>query len=84
MRYSYGATSSMMQAFTNQGADLLHLKLSYNKAADNYFVRTTRVVEGFKEPTDAVMVGNEVYIIEYGGKGGNLWRITLPTDLKTK
>jgi hypothetical protein len=79
MRYSLGATSSMMQAFTNQGADLLHLQMSYDKASDNYVMRTNRVVEGFKEPTDAVLVGNAAYIIEYGAKGGNLWKITLPT-----
>jgi len=78
IRYSLGSTSSMMGAFTSQGADLLHLKMSYDKASDNYFVKTTRLIEGFKEPTDAILVGNEVYIIEYGGKGGNLWKISLP------
>ncbi len=80
IRYSLGATSSIMQPFTNQGEDLLHLKLTYDKAFDNYFVKTTRIVEGFKEPTDAVMIGNEVYIITYGGKGGDIWKIILPTD----
>jgi glucose/arabinose dehydrogenase len=65
-----------------QGKDLLHLELKYDKAADNYIVTTTQIVEGFKEPTDAVMVGNNVYIIEYGGQGGNLWKITLPADTK--
>ena len=70
----------MMAPFTKQGADLLHLELTYNKASDNYFVKTTRLIEGFKEPTDAVMIGNEVYIITYGGKGGDLWKITLPRD----
>ncbi len=82
IRYSLGATSSMMAPFTNQGADLLHLELAYDKASDNYLVKTTRIIEGFKEPTDAVMIGNEVYIITYGGKGGDLWKITLPADEK--
>ncbi|WP_018612176.1 c-type cytochrome [Segetibacter koreensis] len=80
IRYSLGATSSMMRPFTNEGEDLLHLQLTYDKASDNYFVKTTRIVEGFKEPTDAVMIGNEVYIISYGGKGGDIWKITLPKD----
>jgi len=80
IRYSLGSTSSMMAPFTKQGADLLHLELTYNKASDNYFVKTTRLIEGFKEPTDAVMIGNEVYIITYGGKGGDLWKVTLPLD----
>src|SRR4029079_12415817 len=82
IRYSLGAGSSMMSAFTNEGSDLLHLHLTYDSASDNYFVKTTRIVEGFTEPTDAVMIGNNVYVIEYGGKEGNIWRITLPADVK--
>jgi hypothetical protein len=78
IRYSLGARSSMMRPFTSQGGDLLHLHLAYDSITDNYFVRTTRIVEGFNEPTDAVLVGNDVYVIEYGGKGGNIWKISLP------
>ena len=46
----------------------------------NYFVRTVRIVEDFNQPTDAVLAGNYLYVIEYGGKEGNIWKITLPTD----
>ena len=42
-----------------------------------------RIVEGFTEPVDALMVGNNVYLIEYGGKEGNIWKIILPVDSKT-
>ena len=70
----------MMSAFTKEGRDLLHLHLTYDSVANNYFVRTVRIVEGFNQPTDAVLVGNYMYVIEYGGKGGNIWRITLPKD----
>jgi glucose/arabinose dehydrogenase len=82
IRYTLGARSSLMQPFTNQGSDLLHLHLTYDKITDNYVVKTMRIVEGFREPVDAIMVGNNVYIIEYGGKEGNIWKITLPTDSK--
>ncbi|MEJ7589399.1 MAG: c-type cytochrome [Ferruginibacter sp.] len=82
MRYSLGSRSSMMRPFTSQGADLLHLDLEYDGVADNYIVRTNRIVDGFKEPTDAILVGNVVYVIEYGGKGGNIWKITLPKESK--
>ena len=80
IRYSLGAKSSMMRPFTNQGADLLHLHLTYDSVTNNYFVRTVRIVDGFKEPTDAVLVGNALYVIEYGGKEGNIWKIILPGD----
>ena len=79
MRYSLGARGSMMRPFTMQGSDLLHLKFNYDEATDNYFVKTTRIVDNFLEPVDAIMIGNEAFIIEYGGKQGNIWKITLPS-----
>ncbi|MEP6595138.1 MAG: c-type cytochrome [Ginsengibacter sp.] len=82
IRYSLGARSSMMRPFTYQGADLLHLRMTFDTATNNYFVRTNRIVEGFNEPTDAVLVGSDIYVITYGGKGGNIWKITLPADIK--
>lgn len=78
IRYSSGERSSMMRPFTTQGTDLLHLHLTYDTTTNNYFVRTARIVEGFNAPTDAVLAGNNMYIIEYGGKSGNIWKITLP------
>ncbi|KAA9355327.1 cytochrome c class I [Larkinella humicola] len=74
--------STAINPLKKQGRDLLHLDLTYNKTTDNYSVKTTRLVDGFTEPTDALLVGNTVYVIEYGGKGGNLWKITLPADPK--
>lgn len=78
IRYSLGARSALMKPFTDQGADLLHLDLSYDKGTDNYFVKTKRIVEGFNGATDAVMIKNNVFVIEYGAAGGNIWKIILP------
>jgi mono/diheme cytochrome c family protein len=83
IRYSLGARGTMMRPFTLQGSDLLHLKLEYDKNTDNYFVQTTRIVDSFLEPVDAIMIGNEVFVIEYGGKQGNIWKITLPASKQT-
>src|SRR5690606_32178613 len=57
LRNSLGARNSMMKPFTDEGRDLLRLEKSYNKLSDNYFVKTTRIVESFNNPTDAVLVG---------------------------
>jgi glucose/arabinose dehydrogenase len=84
MRYSLGARGSMMRPFTMQGSDLLHLKMTYDSATDNYFVKTTRIADNFLEPVDAIMIGNEVFIIEYGGKQGNIWKLTLPSGKPKK
>jgi hypothetical protein len=80
LRYSLGSRASMMRNFTYEGEDLLHLHMTYDSTTDNYFVKTTRIVENFNQPVDAVLVGNALYVIEYGGKSGNIWKITLPTD----
>jgi glucose/arabinose dehydrogenase len=79
IRYGGGPRSSLSKPFTTQGKDLLHLELTYSEAMDNYIVKTQSIVEGFTSPTDAVLINNNMYIIEYGGRtGGNLWKITLP------
>jgi glucose/arabinose dehydrogenase len=82
IRYTFGERSSLMKPFTNQGADILHLRMAYDSATDNYVTRTTRIVAGFNEAVDAVMIGNSLYVIEYGGRDGNIWKITLPADAK--
>lgn len=81
IRYSSGARSSMMSPFTKEGTDLLHIHLTYDSTTDNYFVKTVRIVGDFNEPTDAVLVDNNMYVIEYGGKGGNIWKVSLPKDM---
>jgi glucose/arabinose dehydrogenase len=83
IRFTSGKNSSLMRPFTNQGSDLLHLHMVYDKATDNYVVQTTRIVEGFNDPVDAVLIGNSMYLIEYGGRDGNIWKIILPGDTKT-
>jgi glucose/arabinose dehydrogenase len=81
IRYTGGGRSAASSPLRKKGKDLLHLDLEYDKNSDNYIVRTTSIVKGFSAPTDAEMVGNKVYIIEYSGKnGGNIWKITLPTE----
>jgi glucose/arabinose dehydrogenase len=80
IRYSLGATSSLMHSFEAGGSDLLHLHLMYDSLTDNYFVRTTKIVDDFDQPTDAILVGNEVYVIGYGESNGNIWKITLPAN----
>ena len=80
IRFSGGGSSGMMSSFTSEGSDLLHLQMSYDSLRNNYLVRTKRIVEGFNDPVDAIMIGNDMYVIEYGGEGGNIWKLSLPTD----
>jgi hypothetical protein len=61
----------------------MHLDLRYDEKSDNYFVRSTRIVEGFDGPTDAVLIGNDVYVIENSNEDAHIWKITLPAKKKT-
>lgn len=80
LRYTKGTKSALMQPFTDNGEDLLHLQLTYNADKDNFDVHTYRIAEGFTQPVDAVLAGKDLYVIEYGGrqKGGNIWKVTFP------
>ena len=60
---------------TTPSEDLLHLDLA--KIGDNYEARVTRIVGGFSNPIDAEIIGNRIYVIEWGG-GRGLWEIVLP------
>ncbi|WP_291402451.1 hypothetical protein [Daejeonella sp.] len=82
LRNSLGSRSSMMKAFTDQGRDLLHLKMFYDKGSDNYFVKTTRIIDSFNNPTDAILVKNIMYVIEYDAVEASIWKITLPKGHK--
>lgn len=82
LRNSLGSRSSMMKPFTDQGRDLLHLKLTYDKGSDNYFVKTTRIIDSFNNPTDAILIKNVMYVIEYDAVEASIWKITLPAGNK--
>ena len=61
--------------FNDPSEDLLHLDLA--KVGDNYEARVTRIVGRFSNPIDAEIIGNSIYVIEWGG-GRGLWEIVLP------
>lgn len=78
LSWTNGERSSLMGRVSNLGADLIHLKLFYSPDLDNYIVQSTRIAEGFNGPADAELVGNVLYVIEYGGSNANIWKLTLP------
>ncbi len=78
LSWTDGERSSLMGRISKLGSDLMHLELFYSPSFDNYIVQSTRIVEGFNGPTDAELVGNILYVIEYGGSSANIWKLTLP------
>jgi hypothetical protein len=69
---------SVAGPFLDPSEDLLHLELEKTADGTNYQARVTRIVEDFSNPIDAAIIGNRIYVIEWGG-GRGLWEITLPS-----
>ena len=67
---SWGAAGGTL---SDKGLDLLHLRLT--KLAASYVSRTNQIARGFKNPIDAVMIENRLYVLEFG-EGGAIWEIT--------
>ncbi len=72
-----GTESDLLRPLDDPGEDLLHLDLE--KQGDVYDLRATRIVQGFENPIDAVMMGQKIYVIEFGGGGSRrgLWEVDL-------
>lgn len=62
---------------TDRGQDLLLLQLK--KAGDNYQMSATQIAAGFQNPMDSALIGDKLYVLDYGGKGA-IWEIGLPSD----
>jgi glucose/arabinose dehydrogenase len=58
---------------SDSGQDLLHMSLT--KREDNYESVTTQIAVDFKNPIDAVMIENRLYVLEYGADG-TIWELT--------
>ncbi len=60
---------------TDTGQDLLLVKLA--RKGDEYQMTANQIATNFKNPMDSVLIGNKLYVLEYGGRGA-VWEITFP------
>ncbi len=67
---TWGAAGGTLR---DKGQNLLHLSL--HKTEDNYEMITTEIASGFKNPIDAVLVDNVLYVLEWGDQGA-IWALT--------
>ncbi len=67
---SWGAAGGTL---SDAGQDLLHLSLT--KRGENYESVTTQIARNFKNPIDAVLIDNRLYVLEYGSDGA-IWELT--------
>lgn len=66
---SWGAAGGSL---SDRGMDVLHMRLS--KTEDNYESVTTQIVTEFRNPIDATLIGNTLYVLEWGADGG-VWAL---------
>jgi Glucose / Sorbosone dehydrogenase len=66
--------------FHDASQDLLNLNLM-KIGQSNYQLQTTRIVGGFNHPIDAEIIGNKIYVLEYGGTQG-IWQVTIPPKIQ--
>jgi hypothetical protein len=64
--------------FKDPSQDLLHLNLT-KIGTTNYKFNATRIVKNFSNPIDSEIIGNKIYVLEYGGNQG-IWEVTMPTQ----
>ena len=62
--------------FADASQDLVMLEL-IKLGETNHQAWVTKLIGGFSAPIDAEIIGNRIYVIEYGGDEG-LWEITFP------
>jgi hypothetical protein len=69
---SYGSAAV---AFPDAGQDLLYLRAI--PVGTTFELETRQLITGFAHPIDSVLVGNKLYVIEFGTPG-HIWEISLP------
>ncbi|MCS7056384.1 MAG: PQQ-dependent sugar dehydrogenase [Thermoflexales bacterium] len=60
---------------TDNGQDLLLIRLT--KAGNAYRMSAEQIVVGFHNPIDSALIGDKLYVLDYGGRGA-IWEIDFP------
>lgn len=69
------AGDSVAGPFNDASQDMLHLNIA--RTSSGYILHATRIVERFNNPIDAEIIGNRIYVLDYGGSQ-SIWEVTLP------
>lgn len=74
-----GENFELMSRISSEGEELVHLEMIPDKASNQFKVKTTLLVDHFLSPTDAVLIDNQIFVIEYGQRA-NIWQINFPSS----
>jgi hypothetical protein len=74
---SYQAGSDSYGPMEDPSQDLLMLNLRKNPTNDDYILNAYRIASNFREPTDAKIAGNKLYVLEAKGQ---MWEMSFPAS----
>tara|TARA_R110000868_G_scaffold37111_6_gene131439 strand:+ start:21502 stop:23214 length:1713 start_codon:yes stop_codon:yes gene_type:complete len=69
----------LLSTMDDQGEDLLHIELT--KSENTYTMTSKRLVSGFYNPIDSEIIGNEIFVLEFGNSWLNnnvttkIWKV---------
>jgi hypothetical protein len=79
LSWTDGENFELMSRISKEGEELVHLEMFLDKTSNQFKVRTNRLVDNFLSPTDAVLIDNQIFVIEYGQRA-NIWQVILPSS----
>jgi hypothetical protein len=71
------SADALLAPMLDGGSDMMQIHLEKNAQGDNYTARVTRLINGFRHPVDAVMIGSRIYVLE-NADSAFIWEVTLP------
>ena len=74
-------SDALLGPFGDEGNDLLMLDLQ--KTGGDYESTTDRIIKQFNNPIDAVFIGDQMYVMDFGGNK-QLWRVSFPNNTSTE
>ena len=72
---SFNGSNPLITPLGDPAQDLVHADLV--QVGANFQAQMTRLVGDFDQPIDAEIIGNAIYVLEWGGDN-SIWEITLP------
>jgi len=76
-----GPESNLLFPFSGEGEDLLLLE--FESKDDPPRLRATRIVSDLLNPIDAILVGDKLYVLEFGS-GAKVWEIGFAENVATE
>jgi len=73
-----GSESPLLNPFSGEGEDVLHL--DFVEDGTGTILRAKRVASNFRNPIDAVLIDNQLFVLEFGS-GARVWKVEFTSSV---